>query len=206
VVANGIPKALFQKLTQVNFRKSDAGPAEAALAIMSNKISYSTQGGDLIIGNKKIEVKSGGKGRGGGRIYNDRKTLNQLGMITVLKKAGYVLKGKSFTVNDAIEPLDPKFPAKAFITECSKAFFGTVIPEIVNAFGTPKFRLLWNQAIYDDYKKSAGHLGILIIGQTTYQYIISGEQLLTVPQKSRGVLCYPGSRQSRDFGIQVNIP
>ena len=42
IVADGIPKALFMSLAknQSQFTKSDAGPAEGALAIMSKEISY----------------------------------------------------------------------------------------------------------------------------------------------------------------------
>jgi len=55
IVADGIPKALFQSLTknQSQFTKSDAGPAEGALAIMSKEISYAQGGGDLLIAGKK---------------------------------------------------------------------------------------------------------------------------------------------------------
>ena len=56
IVADGIPKALFQSLTrnQSQFTKSDAGPAEGALAIMSKEITYAKDGGDLIIAGKKV--------------------------------------------------------------------------------------------------------------------------------------------------------
>ena len=209
IVADGIPKALFMSLAknQSQFTKSDAGPAEGALAIMSKDISYAKTGGDLIIQGKKIEVKSGGRGRGGGRIYNDKKQLDQKGMANILSKINY--KGNVSVLQGAGTgrvPLPNNFPAKQFATEMSKAFFGKVIPKVVSTFGTTNFRSIWNQAVYNDYKASAGHVGILIIGATTYQYIVNGKQLLTVPQSNPGALYYPGSSQSRDLGIQVKLP
>ncbi len=209
IVADGIPKALFMSLAknQSQFTKSDAGPAEGALAIMSKEISYAKTGGDLIIQGKKIEVKSGGRGRGGGRIYNDKKQLDQKGMTAILNKFGYrsnisVLQG----AGTGRVTLPNNFPKKEFATELSKAFFGKVIPKVVSTFGTTNFRSIWNQAIYNDYKTAAGHVGILIIGATRYQYIINGKQLLSVPQSNPGALYYPGSSQSRDLGIQVKLP
>ena len=209
IVSDGIPKALFMSLAknQSQFTKSDAGPAEGALAIMSKDISYAKTGGDLIIQGKKIEVKSGGRGRGGGRIYNDKKQLDQKGMANILSKIDY--KGNVSVLQGAGTgrvPLPNNFPAKQFATEMSKAFFGKVIPKVVSTFGTTNFRSIWNQAVYNDYKASAGHVGILIIGATTYQYIVNGKQLLTVPQSNPGALYYPGSSQSRDLGIQVKLP
>ena len=46
----------------------------------------------------------------------------------------------------------------------------------------------------------------ILIGATTYQYIVNEQQLLTVPQSNPGALFYPGSSQSRDLGIQVKLP
>ena len=59
--------------------------------------------------------------------------------------------------------------------------------------------------MYADYQQSAGHVGILVIGKTTYQYIVNGEQLVTVPQKSKGYLYSPKSTQGRDIGIQIAL-
>lgn len=71
VVDDGFAKKLFDKL--VLFKgKNDAGPGEAAMAIMSPNITYAQgatvedfgRGGDLIVtGVGKVEVKGGGGGR-----------------------------------------------------------------------------------------------------------------------------------------------
>ena len=209
IISDGIPKALFQSLAknQSQFTTSDAGPAEGALAIMSKDISYAKSGGDLVIGGSKVEIKSGGRGRGGGRVYNDKRSLDQSGMNKVLEKVGY--KGNVSVLQGAGTGrvgLPNNFPKKEFATELSKAFFGKIIPKVVSTFGTSDFRSIWNQAIFNDYKASAGHTGILIIGVTRYQYIINGKQLLTVPQSNPGALYYPASSQTRDLGIQVRLP
>ena len=213
VVADGIPKALFQSLgkNQSQFSKSDAGPAEGALAIMSKQITYAQEGGDLVIGGKKIEVKSGGRGydevkktmSGGGRVYNDKRKIDNSQMETILTKAG--ITGKSVSVVNGMKPLPDGFPTVPFIKAASVAFFGKQIPSLVKTFGTPAFQTEWNKAVYSDYQQSAGHVGILVIGRTSYQYIVNGEQLVTVPQKSKGYLYSPKSTQGRDIGIQIAL-
>lgn len=204
VVDDEIAKKLFIALSRQNFTKSDAGPAEAAFAIMSKKISYSSDGGDLIIDGKKIEVKGGGKsaGAGGGRVYNDRKSPKQELMTKVLEPLGF--KG-NISVVAGTKELPENFPKEDFIKACSQAWFGEVRNNLVKTFGTPQFRLEWNKALYDDYKEEAGHEGILIIGASSYKYIVNGEQLYNTGQASKGALYYPSSRQTRDLGIQVSI-
>jgi len=206
VVDEGIAKELFLELSRQNFSKSDAGPAEAALAIMSNDITYAKEGGDLIINGKKIEVKGGGKSvqSGGGRIYNDRAKINQDLIAESLKGTPY--EGKNISVvNASGAPLPDDFPKDEFIKAVSRGWFGEVRPNLVKTFGTPEFRVEWNKALFDDYAEAAGHEGILIIGSNNYQYIVNGEQLVKVPQTSKGALFYPKSRQTRDLGIQVSI-
>lgn len=209
VIEDGLPKALFNNLAKsyTEFSKSDAGPAEGALAMMSDQITYSKKGGDLIIQGRKIEIKSGGRNSsGGGRIINDSKSIDQSSMTAILKKANYTLTGKSISVREASQPLDPKFPKLAFIQACSAAFFGKIQPEIISNFGTPNFLSVWQKALFDDYKQAAGHEGILVIGTNTLQYLTTSDQILTVKKKNQGVLYYPGVKQNpREFGVQVAI-
>lgn len=204
IVPDGIPKKLFVLLARENFTKSDAGPAEAALAIMSKRITYSTEGGDLIIGGKKIEIKSGGKGgnSGGGRIYNDKHYPAQKGMGEVLQKAGF--KG-NVSVVAASSPLPEGFPAKEFAIAASNAFFGKVVPEVVSTFGTKEFRSVWNRLMFSDYQRVANHEGILIIGPTTYQFIVDGDQMMSVKQTAKGMLYYSNMKQPRELGIQIAL-
>jgi hypothetical protein len=214
-ISEGIPEKLFLKLANYKAGKSDAGPYEAALAIMSGSITYAGEGGgDLIIDGQKIEIKSGGTGGGGGRIYNDRKKLNQsaitqalsgtalesIASISVLSASGQG-KGQDWTEFAQKEPETFKAIAKAI----NQVWFDGARTEIERAFGTPEFRLLWNRALFDDYANAAGHNGVLIIGQTQYQYIVSGDQLHSVPQSSKGSVYYPASRQDRELGIQVRL-
>ena len=204
IVPDGVPKKLFIALSKENFTKSDAGPAEAALAIMSKRITYSTEGGDLIINGKKIEIKSGGKGgsSGGGRIYNDKHYPNQAEMGKVLADAGF--KG-NVSVMFASQPLPENFPKKEFADAVGKAFFNKVVPQINSKMGKPEFRTLWNNLMYDDYQKAAGHQGVLIIGPTTYQYIMNGDQLMTVKQTAKGMLYYSNMKKPRELGIQIAL-
>ena len=204
IVPDGIAKKLFVALTRENFTKSDAGPAEAALAIMSKKITYSTEGGDLIINGKKIEIKSGGKGgsSGGGRIYNDKHYPDQKEMGQILADAGF--KG-NVSVMYASQPLPSNFPQKAFAEAVSKAFFKKNIAQINSLMGKSEFRTLWNNLLYSDYQQAAGHQGILVIGPTTYQYIINGEQLMSIKQTAKGMLYYSNMKQPREMGIQIAL-
>lgn len=72
IVDDGFAKKLFDSLIGFKGKKNDAGPGEAAMAIMSPNITYAQgatveefgRGGDLIVaGVGKVEVKGGGGGR-----------------------------------------------------------------------------------------------------------------------------------------------
>lgn len=206
VISDGIPKALFQRLKTQNFSKSDGGPGEAALAIMSPQINYTgtDTGGDVIIDGKRIEVKSGGKSAtsGGGRIIDDKWKPNWGPTTAVLQQAGF--KG-NVSVIRATKPFDANFPKDEFIKQVCLNYFGQEVPAIASTFGTPNFRLAWNRAMYDSYKASSKFEGILIIGKENYQYIVNGDQLNATRQKAPGYIYYPASNQVRDLGIQVSI-
>jgi chorismate mutase len=206
VVGEGLPQKLFQTLTRQNFSKSDGGPGEAALAIMSPVIKYtgSTTGGDVIIDKKRIEVKGGGKSAssGGGRVIDDKWKPNWGPTTAVLQKAGF--KG-NISVLRATKPFPPNFPKEDFIKETCLNWFGQEVKSLIDTFGTPQFRLEWNKVIFNSYKAKAKHEGILIIGRENYQYIVNGEQLANTRQTSKGTIYYPASNQTRDLGIQVSI-
>lgn len=206
VVEQGIARKLFQELSiKTGLGKSDAGPSEAALAIMSSKINFpKTPGGDLIIDNKKIEVKGGGKSikSGGGRIWG-KERLNQQPMSDVLNGTPYA--GKNVTVIAGTKPLPDNFPSEQFIKSCCLSWFKKEIPDVIKNFGTPAFRKAWNIAVYDHYKAYAGHEGILIIGAANYKYIVSGEQLFNTRQKNAGYLYNPNTSQDRDLSPQLSI-
>jgi hypothetical protein len=211
VVQEGIPRLLFQNLTRAGmFSKGDAGPAEVALAIMSNSISFPKgKGGDIEMGGKRIEVKGGGKEgkhQGGGRIWG-KDPINQVPMTEFLEKINWETSGKTITVIQANDPesWDENFPTKEFAKVISKVWFGKIIPTVVNSFGTANFRPLWNNLIFDLYAKLGEHAGILIIGTTTYKYIVNGAQLLNTNQSNAGSVYAPSSKQGRDLHIQISI-
>jgi len=209
IVADGIPKALFQSLTrnQSQFTKSDAGPAEGALAIMSKEISYAKDGGDLLIAGKKVEVKSGGRGgkSGGGRLWGGE-PIDHTEMTNILNKIRFKMKGKSISVLSGTRPIPDKFPAKAFMTACTKAWFGKSVPTVINSFGTPEFAVNWMNAVYEFYKSKAGHSGVLVVGVERYLYAVNGAQMLNGKVMGNlGALYYPTSRQPRELAPQVRV-
>jgi len=211
VVQDGIPKLLFQSLTRAGmFSKGDAGPAEAALAIMSNDITFPIgKGGDVVIGDARIEVKGGGKagrGQGGGRIWG-KEQINQQPITDFLEKEEIDMTGKSMSVRQASDPemWEEDFPLKEFAKIVSRVWFKRIVPSVVNSFGTPNFREHWNNAVYDHYAKEGQHSGILIIGATTYKYIVNGAQLLNTHQTSPGSIYYPASKQTRELAPQISI-
>lgn len=218
VVENPLAEKLLMDLRAFKGGKSDAGPYEVALAIISRNITFATEegGGDLIINGQKIEIKSGGEGGGGGRIYPDRRKLNQkpiadalsgttyqdVKSIPVLAASGRTAGGQDWAEFQKNFPEEFAGIAKAI----NDVWFGGARPEIEAAFGSSDFQLLWNRAMFNDYKTQAGHNGVLILGQTQFQYIVSGDQLLnSVPQSSKGMCFYRNSRQDRDLGIQVKL-
>ena len=209
IVADGIPKALFQSLTrnQSQFTKSDAGPAEGALAIMSKEISYAKDGGDLLIAGKKVEVKSGGRGgkSGGGRLWGGE-PIDHTEMTNILNKVKFQMKGKSISVLSGTRPIPDKFPGKAFMTACTKAWFGKAVPSVINSFGTPEFAVNWMNAVYEFYKSKAGHSGVLVVGVEKYLYAVNGAQMLNGNVMGNlGALYYPTSRQPRELAPQVRV-
>ena len=218
IVANPMAEKLLADLRAFKGGKSDAGPYEVALAILSRNITFATEegGGDLIINGQKIEIKSGGEGGGGGRIYPDGKKLNQKPIADALSGTMYqdaksipVLAASGRTAGGQDWPAFAKSNPEEFTgiaKSINQVWFGGARPEIEKSFGTEDFRLLWNRAMFNDYKTQAGHNGVLILGATQFQYITSGDQLLnSVPQSSKGMCFYRNSRQDRDLGIQVKL-
>lgn len=218
VVADPLAEKLLMDLRAFKGGKSDAGPYEVALAIMSRNITFATEegGGDLIINGQKIEIKSGGEGGGGGRIYPDRRKLNQKPIADALSGTTYqdvksipVLAANGRTAGGQDWPSFKRdFPEEfeGIAKAINQVWFNGARPEIENAFGTENFQLLWNRAMFNDYKTQAGHNGVLILGMTQFQYIVNGDQLLaSVPQSSKGMCFYRNSRQDRDLGIQVKL-
>ena len=198
LVVNPFAKKLFDSL--ITYKgKTDAGDGEAALAIMSPNITYAQgatteefgRGGDIIVnGVGKVEVK--GKG---GRLVSV-KSLEQSKMTKSL--GGWTGKKKSITSTFLSSPLPLDFPKARFIKAACLAWFGEVRPELIAAVGTPGFRRLWLNAMYQGYKDYAGFAGILFLSQGSYQYTISGEQIPDNYVDNWGAVYNPTSAQLRD--------
>jgi len=202
-VNDPISKELFSRIAREVRGKADAGPGEAALAILSPQITYAPdddelgRGGDISVRGAKVEVKGHL-----GRIWGPF-PVDQNSMVKILTKFNPTLK--SVTVTQGSKPLPPKFPAQQFITAACIAWFGNPIQSIIKAFGTPNFRAIWHAAIFNYYKRQAKHQGILIIGKATYQYLVDGKQMQNIAIKSVGDLCRPDSRQYREMAPQISM-
>jgi hypothetical protein len=198
LVTHPFAKKLFDSL--ITYKgKVDAGPGEAALAIMSSNITYAQgatkeefgKGGDIIVnGVGKVEVKSTG-----GRLVSV-KTLEQSIMTKSL--GGWTGARKSITATALSKPLPPDFPKAKFMKAACLAWFGEVRPELVAAAGTSGFRRLWLNAMYQGYKDYAGFTGILFLSQGSYQYTISGDQIPDSYVDNWGAVYNPTSAQLRD--------
>jgi len=199
LILDPFAKKLFDKIFQEFAGKNDAGPGEAALAILSPKITYSSPG-DISVNNVKVEVKAS-KGSGkAGRIWD--MPLNQKPMTAILQSLGIA----NFSVLDGEQPFpDPKL-GKKFIKEACICWFGGSVPEIEKAFGKAGFKNIWQAHVFDTYKAHGKWTGMLALGVTTYQYIISGQEFAASMKKAnQGTICRPSAKQSRELAPQVFI-
>jgi hypothetical protein len=199
LVNDPFAKKLFDKIFQEFAGKNDAGPGEAALAILSPKITYASPG-DISINNVKVEVKAS-KGSGkAGRIWD--MPINQKPMAAILQSMGIA----NFSVLDGEQPFpDPKV-GKKFIREACIAWFGGSVPEIEKAFGKSGFKTVWQAHVFDTYKEHGKWNGMLALGVTTYQYIINGQEFAANMKKAnQGTICRPAAKQSRELAPQVFI-
>jgi hypothetical protein len=200
IVIDPFAKQLFNKIFQEFSGKGDAGPGEAAFAILSPHITYSTPG-DISINGVKVEVKAARSKKGGaGRIWD--KPIDQKGMTAILRPMGI----EAYTVLNGNAPFtDPKM-SKAFIQAACLGWFGERKPKIEKLFGTANFSRAWQAEVFNTYKEEGKWHGMLALGISTYQYIISGEQFAEYMGKSfQGSLYKYGAKQARELAPQVMI-
>lgn len=199
LVVHPFAKKLFDSL--ITYKgKVDAGPGEAALAIMSPNITYAQgatteefgKGGDIIVnGVGKVEVKATE-----GRLVSVI-SLEQSGMTKAL--AGWTGPRKSITAVALSKPLPPDFPKARFMKAACLAWFGEVRQDIIAAAGTPAFKRIWLNAMYQGYKDYAGFAGILFLSHGSYQYTTSGEQIPDSYVVNWGALYKPTAGQLREI-------
>jgi len=199
LVNDPFAKKLFDKIFQEFSGKGDAGPGEAALAILSPNITYGSPG-DIVVNGRKIEVKaSRGSGKAG-RIWDS--PIDQKPMIAILKPLGI----SNFSVLDGTQPFPEPSLSKQFIQTACILWFGAKVPAIEKTFGTAAFKEAWQSRVFDTYKSEGGWEGMLALGVKTYQYIINGQEFATSMKKSnQGTLCRPAAKQSRELAPQVFI-
>ena len=173
--------------------RSDAGPYEAAVAIMATAISFTRDGeegigGDIFYGKRKIEVKTNAgplfpvKPAYYPKMEYITKFLNKIKFKSPERKGG--ADGKILSVQQFERMLKnkdkyKKFPFENFIRTVSNAWFGQEHESLVKSLTDPlSFRKAWAKEIFDHYKKIAGHEGVLYINNNAqYAYFINGEQL-----------------------------
>jgi hypothetical protein len=200
VVVDPFAKKLFEKIFHEFSGKTDAGPGEAALAILSPQITYASPG-DISVNGAKVEVKAsrstGGKA---GRIWDT--PINQKPMLDLLQPLNLTV----YTVLDGEQPFpDPELAPK-FITAACEAWFGKSIPEIEKSFGKAGFKSVWQKYVFDTYKSESGWTGLLALGLTTYQYVETGDHFAANMKKaSHGTICKLGEKQSRGLAPQIYI-
>jgi hypothetical protein len=203
LVTDPFAKKLFDKIFQEYSGKGDAGPGEAALAILSPNITYSSPG-DISVHGVKVEVKASKASGRAGRIWD--MPVNQKPMIQLLADHGNqtgkfsVLDG---TTNQSFQ--DPAI-ASQFINVACQSWFGGSVPKIEKTFGTSAFKDAWQSHMFDVYKEHGNWTGMLALGVTTYQYIVSGEEFAKNMKKSfQGYICNAAEKQSRALAPQVFV-
>ena len=176
IVDDGFAKKLFDSL--VDFKgKNDAGPGEAAMAIMSPNIRYAQgatveefgRGGDLIVtGVGKVEVKGGGGGR-----LTPFKAIDQKGMAQALAnfsldkpeskkvqqdKARYDKLVAKATAAGTPPPPPPAAPAKKAMAGVTPLFMSSALPAgfPVEAFIRAACQAWFDGANAEELIKAAG--------------------------------------------------
>jgi hypothetical protein len=200
IVRDPFAKKLFEKIFHEFSGKSDAGPGEAALAILSPNITYASPG-DISVNGAKIEVKASRSASGkAGRIWDT--PINQKPMLEIIKQINLT----SFSVLAGEQPFPDPSLSKNFIKTACEAWFGKSIPEIENSFGKSGFRDIWQKYVFDTYKTESGWTGMLALGLTSYQYVETGDQFANNMKKSsHGMICKAGEKQTRGLAPQVFI-
>jgi hypothetical protein len=199
IVIDPFAKGLFDKIFQEFGGKVDAGPGEAALAILSPNITYGSPG-DIVINGKKVEVKaSRGSGKAG-RIWD--MPINQKPMLEILAK----IQMSNFNVLDGEQPFPEPTLAKPFITAACEAWFGDPIAPIIKSFGQSGFKNIWQSYVFEVYKSHGKWDGLLALGVKTFQYINNGTEFAMYMKKAnQGSICRANAKQSRELAPQVFI-
>lgn len=200
IVQDPFAKKLFEKIFHEFQGKGDAGPGEAALAILSPNITYGSPG-DISVFGTKVEVKASRSAKGSaGRIWD--MPVNQKPMLDVLAKINVA----AFSVLDGEKPFpDPKL-APAFIKAACQGWFGKSIPAIEKSFGKPGFAAAWQAQVFDTYKEHGGWSGVLALGLNTYQYVETGQQFAANMKKANhGSIVRASEKQPRALAPQIFI-
>jgi hypothetical protein len=221
-----IAKRLGTRLITVagsGYSTGNVGQGEIALASLSREIRLATggkDGGDLVIGKGKvpIEVKSNEA-----RMF-DKGEVDQTGIRNYLQQVRPDLVAANLTVEMAAE-MDtadtrttgerkgwPSGDDEEFWEGLFEAVLQSRYPS-VNI--TPKtfsdrvgdgtqFANAWLQIQFSQYRASAGHEALLLIGPKSFVYAKTG---LHLAQNigSYGYIYYPKTKEAREVAVQFNI-
>ena len=189
IVGAGFNKDLFNDLYK-NLTGRGIGPGELALSVLSKKISFSgkkSEGGDLKIGDKKIEVK--GKIQSGGRFVDMNKSKIDINGIEKAIKDGLekskegeqeVPKIPRYLNSDTwINEIRPKINQE-HLDQVAKDIADCTFPStkdsdevkaykdaLVSAQNKEEINSARLRASFNDYKTYSGFDGVLVMDITT---------------------------------------
>ena len=219
-----IAKRLGTRLISVagsGYSTGNVGQGEIALASLSREIRLATggkDGGDLLIRKTPIEVKSNKA-----RMF-DKGEVNQSAIQSYLKQVRPDLVSANLTVEMAAE-MDtadtrttgeksgwPSGDDEEFWQGLFNIVMKTRYPDVsLNAktfsdrVGDGRqFTNAWLQVQFSQYRASAGHKGLLLIGPKSFVYANEGSHLAqNIAQY--GYIYYPKTKEAREVAIQFLV-
>ena len=219
-----IAKRLGTRLITVagsGYSTGNVGQGEIALASLSREIRLATggkDGGDLLIKNTPIEVKSNKA-----RMF-DKGAVDQTGIKNFLQKVRPDLVNANLTVEMAAE-MDtadtrttgektgwPGGDEEQFWEGLFNVVLKTRYPDVNLPASTfsdrigdgNQFTRAWLQVQFSQYRASAGHQGLLLIGPKSFVYAKEGLHLVeNIAQY--GYIYYPKTKEAREVAVQFKV-
>ena len=219
-----IGKRLGTRLITVagsGYSTGNVGQGEIALASLSREIRLATggkDGGDLLIRNTPIEVKSNKA-----RMF-DKGNVDQNGIKSFLQKARPDLVNANLTV-EMVAEMDtadtrttgeksgwPSGDDEQFWEGLFNVVLKTRYPDVSLSAKTfsdrvgdgRQFTNAWLQVQFSQYRASAGHKGLLLIGPKSFVYANEGLHLAqNIAQY--GYIYYPKTQEAREVAVQFKV-
>ena len=219
-----IAKRLGTKLITVagsGYSTGNVGQGEIALASLSREIRLATggkDGGDLLIRNTPIEVKSNKA-----RMF-DKGAVDQNGITNYLKQVRPDLINANLTV-EMVAEMDtadtrttgeksgwPGDDEEDFWEGLFDVVMKTRYPDVSLPASTfsdrvgdgNQFTNAWLQTQFSQYRATAGHKGLLLIGPKTFVYANDGLHLAR-NIANFGYIYYPKTKEAREVAVQFKV-